>query len=183
MRERDQRSEVESHHKYDIPDATHCKLESVPAFLTQGWVKASRLPSKSQPPELAVYEAELDNGAWIQLAVCPHQGTPLESLPEHNIHHIQQSDEIGNGDIGETFIAGDFYIDWRKKRKWTGGDWETVDTEIRVRRRPESPEQTLAIVSGENISGITVNSDGSVDIDEEPSNDTVEVIVVDTVEE
>lgn len=183
MQQRDRRSEIKANHDYEIPSAHHCELDALPAFLNQGWVEAFRQPSKCQPPELSVYEADLDNGAWIQFAKTAGQNSPLQALPEFNVHHVQERDEEGRGGIGETYIAGDFYIDWRKNRKWTGRKWKTIDVEIRVRRRPDSPEQTTLIVNGEKVNGITVNSDGSVDIDEEYVNDTIEVIVVETVEE
>lgn len=183
MRERDRRSKIESHHQYTIPDAARCELDGLPAFLDQGWVEAFQLPSRSRAPECIVYEARLENGAWIQLAKTMLPGAALESLPEHNIHHIQERNEVGKDGIGETYIAGDFYIDWRKNREWNNQCWKTIDTEIRVRRRPDSPEQTTVIVSGQDVNGVTVNSDGSVDIDKKYAKDAVEVIVVDTVEE
>ena len=183
MRQPDRQSEIEASHEYEVPDAPHCKLDALPAFLGQGWVKANHLRGESRPLEGAVYEAKLDNGAWIQFATTVHKGSVLKSLPESNAHHVQARDEAGRGPTGETLIAGDFYIDRRQNEKWTGRDWKTLNTEIRVRRRPEAPKQTTVVLSAENVDGITVNHDGSVDIDEEYIDEGVEVTVINTTEE
>lgn len=183
MRDRDRRSKIEAHHQYTIPDEARCELNALPAFLNQGWVEAFQLPSKSRGPEFIVYEARLDNGAWIQIAKSMYPGELLESLPEHNINHIKERGEIRKGGVGETYIAGDFYIDYRENREWNNQCWKTISTEIRVRRRPDSPEQTTVIVSGQDVNGISVDSDGSMDIDKGYAEDAVEVVVVETVEE
>lgn len=112
MPERDEETTIESLTDYEIPHASVYDLDAHPAFEGEGWVEAEQIFGPIEGG--MVYRAELDNGVRIELGVHFEQNYPLTDLPEHNSHHIQQRGDVGNSGFGNTYIAGDFYIDHRK---------------------------------------------------------------------
>lgn len=178
MTDRDKTTMIESSSDYEIPSAPTCELDALPAFVGEGWVPAEQISDPTQ--EETVFRAKLENGARIEVGIHFEPTYPLKSLSEHEPHHIQARGEAGNSGFGDTYIAGDFYIDHRKtNRRWDGRQWTGGSDELRVRRRPDTPERTTLVVDAVDVIERSADSKGRVTVGSEYAGKEVKIAVID----
>lgn len=174
---RDDIATVESDTNYEIADRPGCDLAAIPAFVGEGWFRAKKNVPDAEYVEYVVEDE--DRGLKFSFIEGWESDFALKELAEHNHQHVQQRGEEGNSGHGQTRLAGDFYIDFRKdNRQWTGRNWEGGDVEVRVRRRPDTPEQTTVVADATDIIERSTDGKGRVTLGADYADKDVKVAIL-----